>query len=611
MSRSKTNKNNQPSAGTPNGTPRPKLELERRGVPASPGIVIGTAFVRDADRVAVSRATVDAPGAEEEIARFKRALEATRNDLGALKNDIATRMGDDHARIFDAHLLILSDVTLVDDTSAIIKSERINAAAAFDKVMNRFIESIGSIADQYLKERTIDLQDVKKRVLRALSGVKTAAPPRPTEPCIIVAHDLSPSDTAQLDRSMVLAYATDLGGRTSHTAIIARSQGIPAVLGLENLMERVENGDTLIVDGNTGVVIVNPTAGTIEQYRLEMKRFHELEEQLLLLIAYPAQTLDGRQFELCANLDAAHEVQSVIDHGGQGVGLFRTEYFFISQDYLPGEEEQFKVYKQVVEAMAGKPVVIRTLDIGGDKIASYLNRVPELNPFMGWRGIRFCLTRKDIFKTQLRAIYRASAFGNVKIMFPMISQIEEITRTKEICAEVRDELARDRYKFNAEVELGIMVETPSAVALADQFAREVTFFSIGTNDLIQYTMAVDRGNSKIAHLYQHLHPSIVRLLRLTVAAARRQNVHLSVCGEMAGDLLAVPILVGLGIDEFSVSPNMIPEVKRVIRSVTFDECRALVRRVSRFRTTAEIESEIEAFMKAHTPVSAQSSGAHA
>ena len=611
MSRSKTNKNNQPSAGTPNGTPRPKLELERRGVPASPGIVIGTAFVRDADRVAVSRATIDAPGAEEEIARFKRALEATRNDLGALKNDIATRMGDDHARIFDAHLLILSDITLVDDTSAIIKSERINAAAAFDKVMNRFIESIGSIADQYLKERTIDLQDVKKRVLRALSGAKTAAAPRPTEPCIIVAHDLSPSDTAQLDRSMVLAYATDLGGRTSHTAIIARSQGIPAVLGLENLMERVENGDTLIVDGNTGVVIVNPTAGTIEQYRLEMKRFHELEEQLLLLSAYPAQTLDGRQFELCANLDAAHEVQSVIDHGGQGVGLFRTEYFFISQDYLPGEEEQFKVYKQVVEAMAGKPVVIRTLDIGGDKIASYLNRVPELNPFMGWRGIRFCLTRKDIFKTQLRAIYRASAFGNVKIMFPMISQIEEITRTKEICAEVRDELARDRYKFNAEVELGIMVETPSAVALADQFAREVTFFSIGTNDLIQYTMAVDRGNSKIAHLYQHLHPSIVRLLRLTVAAARRQNVHLSVCGEMAGDLLAVPILVGLGIDEFSVSPNMIPEVKRVIRSVTFDECRALVRRVSRFRTTAEIEAEIEAFMKAHTPVSAQSSGAHA
>ena len=607
MSRSKTNKSNGPSNSAPNGAGRSKLELERRGVPASPGIVIGTAFVRDADRISIPRTLIDPSRAEDEIGSLKRALDSTSNDLRALKHDIAARMGDDHARIFDAHMMILSDITLVDDTSALIRGERLSAAAAFDRVMNRFIESIGSIADEYLKERTIDLQDVKKRVLRSLVGATTRVQ-RPDEPSIIVAHDLSPSDTAQLDRSLVVAYATDLGGRTSHTAIIARSQGIPAVLGLENLVERVETGDTLIVDGNAGVVIINPTAGTLEQYRLEMQRLHELEEQLLLLTAYPAQTLDGRQFTLCANLDAAHEVQSVIDHGGQGVGLFRTEYFFISQDYLPGEEEQFKVYRQVVEAMAGKPVVIRTLDIGGDKIASYLNRVPELNPFMGWRGIRFCLTRKDIFKTQLRAIYRASAFGNVKIMFPMISQFEEIVRTKEICAEVRDELTRDRYKFSPAVELGIMVETPSAVAMADQFAREVDFFSIGTNDLIQYTMAVDRGNSKIAHLYQHLHPSIVRLLRLTAAAARRHRIHLSVCGEMAGDLLAVPILVGLGIDEFSVSPNVIPEVKRVIRSVTYDECRALVRRVSNLRTTAEIEAEIETFMKAHTPVSAASGG---
>jgi len=611
MSRSKTNKSVSPENGATNGSPKPKLEVERRGVPASPGIVIGTAFVRDAERISIPRTLIDAERADEEIARITRALELTLQDLRALKNDIAARMGDDHARIFDAHLMILSDVTLVDDTSALVRSERLNAAAAFDRVMNRFIESIGSIADEYLKERTIDLQDVKKRVLRSILGASTAAAPRPTEPSIIVAHDLSPSDTAQLDRSLVVAYATDLGGRTSHTAIIARSQGIPAVLGLENLVERVESGDTLIVDGNTGVVVVNPTPGTLEHYRLEIQRFHEMEEQLLLLTAYPAQTLDGRQFALCANLDAAHEVQSVIDHGGQGVGLFRTEYFFISQDYLPGEEEQFKVYRQVVEKMEGKPVVIRTLDIGGDKIASYLNRVPELNPFMGWRGIRFCLTRKDIFKTQLRAIYRASAFGNVKIMFPMISQFEEIVRTKEICAEVRDELARDRYKFNPDVPLGIMVETPSAVAMADQFAREVDFFSIGTNDLIQYTMAVDRGNSKIAHLYQHLHPSIVRLLRLTAAAAHRRKIHLSVCGEMAGDLQAVPILVGLGIDEFSVSPNVIPEVKRAIRSVTFDECRALVRRVSNLRTTAEIESEIDAFTKAHAPVSAATGGPHA
>jgi phosphoenolpyruvate-protein phosphotransferase (PTS system enzyme I) len=583
---------------------RPKVEIERRGISASPGIVIGTAFVRDADRFSVPRTVVDAGRVEHEVERFARALSETSHDLRALKQDIAGKMGDDHARIFDAHLLILSDTTLTDDTDALIRKERLNAAAAFDQVINRFIASIANIADEYLKERTIDVQDVRKRVLRSLGGAAPAKAQRPAEPSIIVAHDLSPSDTAQLDRSTVLGYVTDLGGRTSHTAIIARSQGIPAVLGLETLVERVETGDTVIVDGNTGVVIVNPSAHTIARYREAITRFHALEEQLLLLTAYPAQTLDGRLFSMCANLDAANEVDSVIAHGGQGVGLFRTEYFFISQDYLPSEEEQYKVYRQVTEKMADKPVVIRTLDVGGDKIASYLNRSPELNPFMGWRGIRFCLTRKDIFKTQLRAIYRASAHGNVKIMFPMISQIEEIVRAKEICAEVRDELTRDRYRFSPDVQLGMMVETPSAVTLADQFASEVDFFSIGTNDLIQYTMAVDRGNSKIAHLYQHLHPSIVRLLRLTANAARRRGVHLAVCGEMAGDLQAVPILVGLGIDEFSVSPNVIPEVKRLIRSVTYDECRALVRRVSNLRTTAEIESEIEGFLKSHMPVAA-------
>jgi phosphotransferase system enzyme I (PtsI) len=424
---------------------------------------------------------------------------------------------------------------------------------------------------------------------------------RPSEPSIVIAHDLSPSDTAQLDRDTVLAYATEVGGRTSHTAIIARSQGAPAVVGLENLVENVETGDTVIVDGNNGVVVVNPAPETVEKYQLEMRRFHELEDQLLKLTGYPAQTVDGRKFTLCANIDSPNEVESAIDHGGQGVGLFRTEYYFISRDQLPSEEDQYQVYRQVAEQMDGKPVVIRTLDIGGDKIAGYLHHSSELNPFLGWRGIRFCLTRKDIFKTQLRAIYRASAHGNVKIMFPMIAQIEEIVRAREICAEVRADLQRERYAIAEHVPLGIMVETPSAVALADHFAHEAEFFSIGTNDLIQYTMAVDRGNSKIAHLYQHLHPSILRLLRVTVAAGRRHNVPVSVCGEMAGDPMSVPILIGLGIDEFSVSPNMIPEVKRIIRSVTFDACRALLRRVLGLRTAAEIESEIEAFLKTHVP----------
>jgi phosphotransferase system enzyme I (PtsI) len=597
MSRSRVDKVNGPA----NGRNHTKPELERRGISASPGIVIGTAFVRDGGRARVPRRTVKPAAVEAEVKRFGRALAATRREIRAFKSDIAKKMGDDHARIFDAHLLILDDTMLTDETSALIRSAQLEAAAAFETVIDRIIDSIGGIEDEYLKERTIDVRDVKKRVIQQLLGGDKGDSNRPTEPSVLVAHDLSPSDTAQLDRNTVLAYATDLGGRTSHTAIIARSQGVPAVVGLENLVDQVEHGDTVIVDGNTGSVIVNPTASTVESYRQEIERFRELEEQLLTLTGYPAQTLDGRSFMLSANIDSPDEVESAVDHGGQGVGLFRTEYYFISQDYLPTEEEQYKVYRAVAEKMEGKPVVIRTLDIGGDKIAGYLHRSPELNPFLGWRGIRFCLTRKDIFKTQLRAIYRASAHGNVKIMFPMISQVEEIIMAKEICAEVRADLKRERYKIGDDVDLGMMVETPSAVALADHFAREVAFFSIGTNDLIQYTMAVDRGNSKIAHLYQHLHPSILRLLRLTVEAARRKGVQVSVCGEMAGDPLAVPILIGLGIDGFSVSPNVIPEVKRIIRAVTFDACRALVRRTNKFRTTAEIEAEIEAFLKLHVP----------
>jgi phosphotransferase system enzyme I (PtsI) len=597
MSRSKLDK----TSAAVNGHNHAKAEVERRGISASPGIVIGTAFVRDGDRTRVSRRMVEPTALDAEVERFDKALADTAREIRAFRADIAKKMGDDHARIFDAHLLILADTMLTDETRALIRSNRLNAGAAFETVVDRVIESIAGIEDEYLKERTVDIRDVKKRVVRHLVGKDRRAANQPAEPSIIVGHELSPSDTAQMDRKTVLAYATDLGGRTSHTAIIARSQGLPAVVGLENLSEHVETGDTVIVDGNTGSVVVNPTPATIQTYQQEIERFRELEEQLLTLTGYPAQTLDGRAFMLSANIDSPGEVESAVDHGGQGVGLFRTEYYFISQDYLPTEEEQYKVYRQVAEKMEGKPVVIRTLDIGGDKIVGYLNRSPELNPFLGWRGIRFCLTRKDIFKTQLRAIYRASAHGDVRIMFPMISQVEEILRAREICEEVRDDLKRERYKMADNVPLGMMIETPSAVALADHFAREVAFFSIGTNDLIQYTMAVDRGNSKIAHLYQHLHPSNLRLLRLTVVAAHHKQVHVAICGEMAGDPLAVPILIGLGIDEFSVSPNVIPEVKRIIRSVTYDACRALVRRVNRFHTTAEIEAEIESFLKLHVP----------
>jgi phosphotransferase system enzyme I (PtsI) len=571
-------------------------EVRRRGISAAPGIVIGRGFLKDSEFFHVPRTVIDEDRVEAEVEVFQQALVETRKEIVAIKTHMSEQLGEDHARIFDAHLLILDDEVITDGTIAVIGEQRLNAAAAFDTVITRITAMFAEMEDEYLKDRYIDIKDVERRVIRNLLGKKRSSATKLPGPAIIVAHDLSPSDTAQLDRSMTLAFATDLGGRTSHTAILARSQGVPAVVGLENLFELVENGDTLIVDGNTGTVIVNPKRSTIEEYEQEIARFKELEEQLLTLTGFPAVTLDDKRYGLVANLDLPEEVEHALDYGAQGVGLFRTEYFFISRQYLPSEEEQYQMYRAVAERMGDRPVVIRTLDIGGDKIASYLHRSPELNPFMGWRGIRFCLTRKDIFKTQLRAVYRASAHGNVRIMFPMISRLEEVLQAKEICAEVRAELARDRFKFDENVELGIMVETPAAVAVADMLAKEVSFFSIGTNDLVQYTMAVDRGNARIAHLYQNHHPSIIRFLKQTVEAGHKRGIHVSVCGEMGGDPASVLLLVGLQVDEISLSPNMIPEVKRVIRSVTFDQCRQLVRRVLRHGTTAEIDAEIAAFI---------------
>jgi phosphotransferase system enzyme I (PtsI) len=597
MSPGKKNKKPVPPAGI---QPE-KEEITKYGISASPGIIIGKAFLKDSELQVVPQTRLADDEVAGEVNRFKEALKHTKEELHSIRKHIADQMGEDHARIFDSHLLIIDDVMFSEDTIELIGREQLNAAASFQRVVNRVMSSFDQIEDEYLKDRYVDIVDVKRRVMGELLGQGRGSFDRPTEPSAIVAHDLSPSDTAQLDRRTILAYATDLGGRTSHTAIMARSQGVPAVVGLEDLFATVETGDTVIIDGNTGSVVVNPTAKTLSDYEAEIKRFKELEEQLLLLTHYPAVTLDEKEFKICANLDLPEEVGAVLEYGGQGVGLFRTEYFFISQEYLPSEDEQYKMYRSVTEYLGDRPVTFRTIDIGGDKIVGYLNNSAELNPFMGWRGIRFCLTRKDIFKAQLRAIYRASAHGRVKIMFPMIAQIEEVIQAKQICEEVQAELKRGRYKFDPDLELGIMIETPSAVAMADALAKEVSFFSIGTNDLIQYTLAVDRGNTKIAHMYQNLHPSIIRFLKSTVEAAHKRKIPVGVCGEMCSDPLSVLVLIGLAIDEFSTGPSMIPEIKRIIRSVTYDECKALVRRILRYRTTSEIEREIEEFLRARVP----------
>jgi phosphotransferase system enzyme I (PtsI) len=578
-----------------------KEEIVRYGISAAPGIVIGPAYVMDATVLSVPHARIPQNRAEQEITRFKEALEITRGELLKIKSDLADQIGEDHAKIFDAHMLILDDVMVTESTEALVRTEGYNAAWALDVVVSKIASSLNNIGDEYLKERSIDILDVKQRVLRKLLGVESEKRNTPTEPSIIVAHEMAPSETAQLDRKLVLGFATDLGGRTSHTAILARSQGVPAVVGLEDARSLIKTGDEVVLDGNCGTIVVNPLGSTLETYKTEIEHWTKFEEQLLTLTGYPAETLDDHKIGLLANIDLPEEVDSALAYGAEGIGLFRTEYFFIAQDQLPTEEEQYKVYRSVVERMGGKPVTIRVLDIGGDKIAGYLHNSPELNPFMGWRGIRFLLTRKDIFKTQLRAIYRASAHGPVKLMFPLIVGIEEVIQAREICEEIKDELTKSRYKIDSDVEIGIMIETPSAVVLAAALAKEVDFFSIGTNDLIQYTMAVDRGNAKIAHLYQHLHPSIIHFLKMTIDSARKNCVPVSICGEMCVDPLAAVVLVGLGLKEFSCSPNAIPEVKKTIRSVTFDECKTVVKKILKFSTTEKIEKHVKSFLKERCP----------
>jgi phosphotransferase system enzyme I (PtsI) len=457
-------------------------------------------------------------------------------------------MGEDHARIFDAHLMILDDVMVIEDTEALIRTEGYSAAWALKEVISRVVGSLSNIGDEYLKERSTDIIDVKRRVLSKLLGVKREKVLNAPVPSIVVAHELAPSDTAQLDRRVVLGYATDRGGRTSHTAILARSQGVAAVVGLEDAAHLIETGDTLILDGNCGTLIINPLDGTVERYKVEIEKWKEFEAQLLTLTGYPAETLDHHKVELVANIDLPDEVRSALDYGAEGIGLFRTEYFFIAHDQLPTEEEQYKVYRAVVDKMKDKPVTIRVLDIGGDKIAGYLHRSAELNPFMGWRGIRFLLTRKDIFKTQLRAIYRASGYGHVRLMFPLIVSIDEVVRAKEICEEVKADLIKSRYKIDPNVEIGI-----------------------------------------------------IRLLKMTVDAAKKNKIPTAICGEMCSDPMAAVVLLGLGIDEFSCSPNMMPEVKKIIRSVTYDECKTIVKRILQCSTTEKIEAQVEAFLKERIP----------
>ncbi len=576
-------------------------EMILSGIPASPGIAFGEAFIVNVEDLPVDDARIPAGRVDAEVERYREALAKTEKELQKLVSSLEDEIGEEHGKILDSHRMILQDEFVLGETIKVIKDQKVNAAYALTLVLDKVLATFANIKDEYLKERGEDIRDVRRRIIRNLLGQKVEGITNLRKKAIVVAKNLTPSDTAGFNKKFVLGCVTDTGGSTSHAAILARSLGIPAVVGLNDFSRHVKPYDELIVDGITGHVIIHPTAETVRTYRDAQVRYRELEKELLTLRDYPAVTLDGHQIELAANIETPAEVDDALAHGARGIGLFRTEYFFITRNTLPGEEEQYRYYSQVVKRMPADPVIIRTLDVGGDKIGRWVGDVTEANPFMGWRGVRFTLARKDIFKTQLRAIFRAAAHGDVRIMFPMVSVLEEVRLAKELCEEVKEDLKRQRYQIGEKAQIGVMIETPSAVAIADVLAREVDFFSIGTNDLIQYTLAVDRGNARISYLYDPLHPSILRLLRDTVAAAHKNKIWVGICGEMPGHLHGALLLLGLGLDEFSAGSYLIPTIKKIVRSVTFDETRSLVRKALTMGTAQEVRELIDRFIHEKRP----------
>ncbi|MDI3481596.1 MAG: phosphoenolpyruvate-protein phosphotransferase system enzyme [Tepidanaerobacteraceae bacterium] len=565
-----------------------------KGIAASPGIEIGKAYVLKGQQIVINRANIPDGMVEEEIKRLEEAIEKSKAQLKKIKEKAEEELGQDKAEIFQAHIMVLEDPVFIDEIKSKIKSDKITAENAVSMVSQNYVEMFNNMDDEYLKERAADIKDVSDRMIKNILGVSIETLADISEESIIIAKDLTPSDTAQMNKEKVLAFATDMGGRTSHTAIMARSLEIPAVVGLVDISLKAKSGDVVIVDGNKGIVYVNPDESTLKEYermRLDYEKYRICLKELKDL---PGETRDGtRKVELSANIGTPKDVKGALDNGAEGIGLYRTEFLYMDRDNLPTEEEQFAAYKQVAEAMAPRPIIIRTLDIGGDKKLPYLDMPDEMNPFLGWRAIRMCLDRPHILKTQLRAILRASLYGNIKIMYPMISCAEEIRKANAILEEAKQELKNEGIAFDDNLEVGIMVEIPSAAVIADILAKEVDFFSIGTNDLIQYTLAVDRMNEHISNLYEPLHPAVLRLVKNVIDASHRAGKWTGMCGEMAGDVIAAPILLGLGLDEFSMSASSIPQVKKIIRSLSYDEAKEIAERALNMESPDEIRKMVE------------------
>ncbi|MFH1459254.1 MAG: phosphoenolpyruvate--protein phosphotransferase [Candidatus Omnitrophota bacterium] len=559
-----------------------------KGIAVSPGIAIGRVFVWDSEEYTISKHLIPENSIPLEITRFEEALIKTRSEILEIQKKISKEMGFEHAEIFNAHLLVLEDRMLIEEVINKIKKEKNNVEHVFVTILKKYADIFSKMDDEYLRERLIDIQDVGKRIIRNLLGKQRQGLKDLKEKVIVVATNLSPSDTALMHKDKVIAFATDMGGRTSHTAILARSLEIPGVVGLKTLTPSVKNGDIIIIDGNNGVVLINPVKTIIKKYQREKKKFLDFEKGLSRLKTLPAITQDGHSVVIGANIEFPEEMDSVIAHGSQGIGLYRTEYMYLNRTDLPTEEEHFQAYKKVAQSMKKNPVVIRTMDIGGDKFVSHLDIPYEMNPLMGHRAIRFCLAQPEIFKVQLRGILRASIFGNLKIMYPMISGLNELRQANAILKEVKQELKKKHIQFDNDIEVGIMIEVPSAALIADILAKEVAFFSIGTNDLIQYSLAVDRINEKIAYLYEPAHPAVLRLIKSIIDIGHNAGLWVGMCGEMAAEPVYTLLLLGMGLDEFSASAVAIPEIKKIVRSVTIEQARQIAEHVLELSAADEI-----------------------
>ena len=579
-----------------------KLKEKRfEGIGVSHGVVIGKVFIFDIKEDVVLSHAVEGSKMPQEIARLETALIKTRRQIFSIREQIAQKMGIEHAEIFSAHLLVLEDRTLIEEVIRRLEKEKNCVEYVFQQVIKDYIKTFSGIRDEYLRDRAADVSDVGRRVLHNLTGIQREDLSQLDEEVVVIANDLSPSDTALMHKEKVIAFATDVGGRTSHTAIMARSLEIPAVVGLHNVSQRIKTGDTIIVDGNRGVVIVHPTRKTLNEYTREKDRLLVFEHKLEELKDLPAQTIDGHRIKLSANIEMPEDVNSVLSHGADGIGLYRTEFFYMNRADLPTEDEHCNAYINVAERVYPNEVIIRTLDLGGDKFASHLELPREMNPFMGWRAIRFCLENLDIFKVQLRAILRASIKSNIKMMYPMISGVEELIRANEVLEEVKEDLKSQEIPFNEAMEVGAMIEVPAAALTADLIAPHVDFFSIGTNDLIQYSLAVDRVNENVAYLYQPTHPGVLRLIDRIIRAGHDQGIWVGMCGEMAGDPAMTLILLGLGLDELSTSAVSVSEVKKAIRSVTFSAAKKLVHDILKYQSAEKIRRKAQKLLTEIAP----------